>query len=324
MKYRYFRNNPRAYDKLSPRAEREKDSSPFFLSFSVQQFDKATSVSASKEIERDYWTVDWITGLLSRISFLPSFECKARRINFRVGRRFYSYEKLPEGGGKKRKGRGGKTCAVVEHPCSSFVLHPFLSHGISSKRGERERENSSPVKKSIYIYYPPTRLYLQIESTFIQSSPPRWKRKRQRVGKSGSVLTIDRIKSLSSRRAPLNLHEPSISTDEKPWSNEKRSKRKIGHNRRRGRRNGEDREDESVGYESRGQKKEWGGSGKHPRRKDERDLKNLDVRHYRCWIPFERTTSSSLLSLLMRPAFSFFPSLPPSWPWHSFLFFFFF
>lgn len=152
MKYRYFRNNPRAYDKLSPRAEREKDSSPFFLSFSVQQFDKATSVSASKGIERDYWTVDWITGLLSRISFLPSFECKARRINFRVGRRFYSYEKLPEGGGKKRKGRGGKTCAVVEHPCSSFVLHPFLSHGISSKRGERERENSSPVKKSIYIY----------------------------------------------------------------------------------------------------------------------------------------------------------------------------
>lgn len=260
MKYRYFRNNPRAYDKLSPRAEREKDSSPFFLSFSVQQFDKATSVSASKEIERDYWTVDWITGLLSRISFLPSFECKARRINFRVGRRFYSYEKLPEGGGKKRKGRGGKTCAVVEHPCSSFVLHPFLSHGISSKRGERERENSSPVKKSIYIYYPPTRLYLQIESTFIQSSPPRWKRKRQRVGKSGSVLTIDRIKSLSSRRAPLNLHEPSISTDEKPWSNEKRSKRKIGHNRRRGRRNGEDREDESVGYESRGQKREGVGS----------------------------------------------------------------
>lgn len=145
---------------------------------------------------------------------------------------------------------------------SSSVVRPFLSHGISSKRGERERENSSPVKKSIYIYYPPTRLYLQIESTFIQSSPPRWKRKRQRVGKSGSVLTIDRIKSLSSRRAPLNLHEPSISTDEKPWSNEKRRKRKrkIGHNRRRGRRNGEDREDESVGYESRGQKREGVGS----------------------------------------------------------------
>lgn len=261
MKYRYFRNNPRAYDKLSPRAEREKDSSPFFLSFSVQQFDKATSVSASKEIERDYWTVDWITGLLSRISFLPSFECKARRINFRVGRRFYSYEKLPEGGGKKRKGRGGKTCAVVEHPPPSSV--PFFPTE-SPQRGGRGRGKIHPPLKRvyIYIYYPPTRLYLQIESTFIQSSPPRWKRKRQRVGKSGSVLTIDRIKSLSSRRAPLNLHEPSISTDEKPWSNEKRRKRKrkIGHNRRRGRRNGEDREDESVGYESRGQKREGVGS----------------------------------------------------------------
>lgn len=155
MKYRYFRNNPRAYDKLSPRAEREKDSSPFFLSFSVQQFDKATSVSASKEIERDYWTVDWITGLLSRISFLPSFECKARRINFRVGRRFYSYEKLPEGGGKKRKGRGEKTCAVVEHPCSSSVLHPFLSHEISSKRG-RGRGKIHPPLKRVYIYILPT------------------------------------------------------------------------------------------------------------------------------------------------------------------------
>ena len=127
---------------------------------------------------------------------------------------------------------------------------------------------------------------------------------------SASVLTIDRIKSLSSRRTPLNLHEPSISTNEKPWSNErkkkkkkkKKRKKKIGHNRGRWRRSGEDREDESEGYESRGQKR---GGGKHPRRKDERDLKNLDVRHYRCWIPFERTTSSSLLSLLMRPAFSF-------------------
>lgn len=149
-------------------------------------------------------------------------------------------------------------------PLSSIRAPPSFSIPFfpteSPQRGERE--NSSPVKKSIYIYYPPTRLYLQIESTFIQSSPPRWKRKRQRVGKSGSVLTIDRIKSLSSRRAPLNLHEPSISTDEKPWSNEKRRKRKrkIGHNRRRGRRNGEDREDESVGYESRGQKREGVGS----------------------------------------------------------------
>lgn len=149
MKYRYFRNNPRAYDKLSPRAEREKDSSPFFLSFSVQQFDKATSVSASKEIERDYWTVDWITGLLSRISFLPSFECKARRINFRVGRRFYSYEKLPEGGGKKRKGRGGKTCAVVEHPPPSSV--PFFPTE-SPQRGGRGRGKIHPPLKRVYIY----------------------------------------------------------------------------------------------------------------------------------------------------------------------------
>lgn len=151
-------------------------------------------------------------------------------------------------------------------PLSSIRAPPSFSIPFfpteSPQRGGRGRGKIHPPLKRvyIYIYYPPTRLYLQIESTFIQSSPPRWKRKRQRVGKSGSVLTIDRIKSLSSRRAPLNLHEPSISTDEKPWSNEKRRKRKIGHNRRRGRRNGEDREDESVGYESRGQKREGVGS----------------------------------------------------------------
>lgn len=169
MKYRYFRNNPRAYDKLSPRAK-EKRIHPLSLSLSVQQFDKATSVPASKEIKRDYWPVDWITAFSRGF---PSFECKAPPHKFprwsSILRR-KSYEKLPERGRLEREGRG-KTSVPL-----SCLPHPSLA--------PREGEDSSPsppssVKKSIY---PPTRLYLQIESTFIQSSPPRWRRKRQRVG----------------------------------------------------------------------------------------------------------------------------------------------
>lgn len=123
--------------------ERKRKGSVLFLSLSlssslalalflsVQQFDKATSVSASKGIKRDYWTVDWITAFSRGF---PSFECKARRINFRVGRRFYggtrtrNYRKEENSRGKRE--RRGKTCAVVEHR-ASFV-HPFLSHGIST------------------------------------------------------------------------------------------------------------------------------------------------------------------------------------------------
>ena len=164
MKYRYFRNNPRAYDKLSPRAEREKDSSPFFLSFSVQQFDKATSVSASKGIERDYWTVDWITGLLSRISFLPSFECKARRINFRVGRRFYSYEKLPEGGGKKRNRERGK----------AVVVRSFRGHEVTCALSSRPRA-SCRVFNAGYRRYVRIFCLLRFTSPFTSAPGSSWR-----------------------------------------------------------------------------------------------------------------------------------------------------
>lgn len=143
--------------------ERKRKGSVLFLSLSlssslalalflsVQQFDKATSVSASKGIKRDYWTVDWITAFSRGF---PSFECKARRINFRVGRRFYggtrtrNYRKEENSRGEERTKRKN-LCRCR----ASRLLRPSLSFPRNFHVGGRGKIH--PPLKRLYTTYSP-------------------------------------------------------------------------------------------------------------------------------------------------------------------------
>lgn len=118
-----------------------------------------------------------ITGRLigsrpSLADFLPS-SARPRRINFRVGRRFY-------GGSRTRNYRKEEDSREKEEEkllcrCPAFLIHLSLL-----EKGRIHPPPLPPLLKRVYTHLLASSL--QIESTFIQSSPPRWRRKRQRVG----------------------------------------------------------------------------------------------------------------------------------------------
>lgn len=150
----------------------------------------------------------------SLADFLPS-SARPRRINFRVGRRFY-------GGSRTRNYRKEEDSREKEEEkllcrCPAFLIHLSLL-----EKGRIHPPPLPPLLKRVY-----THLLASICKSNLLSFNHRLLDGGGSVkgwATSGSVLTIDRIKSLSSRPSPLNLHEPPISTAVQ------REKKKIGHN----------------------------------------------------------------------------------------------
>lgn len=158
-------------------------------------------------------------GLLSRISFLRVQGPPHKFPRWSSILRRNSYEKLPE----RRKTRERKKERKKEE--EKVVPSSSLSFPRNFLKGGERGKIHPPLKR---VYTSPTHLLasicksnlLSFNHRLLDGSVKGW----ARASASSFVLTIDRIKSLSSRRTPPNLHEPSISTNEKPWSNTREEK----------------------------------------------------------------------------------------------------